>query len=281
MKRVISLVLVIFIANNIFGQDTLPHFTLTETGERVTISWVNPYPNVVQLNVQRSYDSIKNFSTVYSAISPQLPQNGYTEVKPATSRVFYRIFYSMQGGAYFFSKSKRAAGVSYSSTAGNVPKSAPSSRDFTNPTLSNIIAGDKRLITIKIKDVVYKQISINVFRSFKDSVLRLTKDTLYSINDSTVSLGQYRLAEAFKTSSYIFINKDGFINVSLPQVKEKKYHLKFFEEDGSTLFEIPNVMESPLILDKANFVHSGWFQFELYEDNKLKERNKLYVPKDF
>ncbi len=279
MKRIISIILVLFFASNSYSQDTLPKFTLTETGERVTISWTNPFQTTLaQLNVQRSYDSLKGYSTVYSAMSPQLPQNGYTEVKPMANRVFYRIFYALQGGAYFFSKPKRA-GVPNSST--NAVSGIKDIRDFTNPALAIVIPGDKRLITIKINDIVYKQISINVFRNFKDSILRLTKDSLYSINDSIVSLNRYRQMEAFKTSSYIFINKDGFISVSLPLVNEKKYRLKFLEEDGSSLFEIAHVIESPLILDKANFVHSGWFQFELYEDNKLKEKNKLYVPKDF
>jgi hypothetical protein len=281
LQRVISLILVTFLAGNLSAQDTLPKFTLAETGQRVTISWINPYQTLSQLNIQRSYDSLKGFSTIYSAMSPQLPQNGFTEVRPATSRVFYRIFYAMPGGSYFFSKSQRAAGTNYSASAtASGAKNNYALRDLTNPSLANVIPGDKRLIAIRVRDT-NRQISINAFRSFRDSVLRLTKDTLYSINDSIVGIRPYGWVDAFKTSAYIYINKDGYINVSLPSVNQKKYHLKFFEEDGTSLFEISNVIESPLILDKANFVHSGWFQFELYEDNKLKEKNKLYVPKDF
>jgi hypothetical protein len=214
-------------------------------------------------------------------MSPELPQNGYTDVKPGSSRIFYRLFYVLEGGAYFFSKSARATGISYSPTEAAVTKNNSASRDQLNASLVRVIPGDKRIVTVKIKDTVYRQISINAFRNFRDSVLRLTKDTLYSINDTLVGLSPYRMIDAFRTSTYVFINKDGFINVSLPQANEKKYHVKFFEEDGTSLFEIPHVSESSLILDKANFVHSGWFQFELYEDNKLKEKNKLYIPKDF
>jgi len=36
-----------------------------------------------------------------------------------------------------------------------------------------------------------------------------------------------------------------------------------------------------LTLDKSNFIHAGWFKFELYEDGQLKEKNKLLIPKDF
>jgi len=34
-------------------------------------------------------------------------------------------------------------------------------------------------------------------------------------------------------------------------------------------------------LDKANFLHAGWFRFELYENGQLKEKHRFYIPKDF
>lgn len=269
------------VAGRIFSQDTLPRFTLTERGDRVTISWVNNYHSLIQLNVQRSYDSLKNFTTIYSAASPELPQNGYTDVKPVTTRVFYRIFYVATGGSYFFTKSKRATTSGLGVTPTEITRDNSGLRDMTNIIFANVVPGDKRMITVKMKDVVFRRVSVNTFRNLKDSILRLTKDTLYAINDTLVTLNQFQTIAAYRTSLYIYVNRDGFINISLPLVNEKKYSVKFFEENGGALFEIANVKESPLILDKSNFIHSGWFHFELYEDNKLKEKNKLFIPKDF
>jgi hypothetical protein len=96
-----------------------------------------------------------------------------------------------------------------------------------------------------------------------------------------VGLSRYVAKEEFRTSSYVYLNRDGYINISLPSINQKKYNIKFFEENGTSLFEIKNVKESPLIIDKASFVHAGWFLFELYEDDKLKEKNRFYLPKDF
>ena len=277
LKKILSLILVIVIAGKSFGQDTLPRFTIVERGNRVIISWTNPFENLVQLNVQRSYDSIKRYTTIFSAPSPGLPHNGYTDTKKPANRVFYRIFYVLPGGMYTFSKARRATdSVDYASSANiNNP------RDISNSNLLNVIPGDRRIVTIKIRDVVLKQLSINAFRNFRDSILHLTKDTLFAVNDSLVGLSPYSGLENWKASSYIFINRDGYISISLPLEGEKKYNLKFFEENGSSLFEINNIKETPLIIDKSNFVHAGWFLFELYEDNKLKEKNKLYLPKDF
>ena len=279
MKKLTSLIVVLLIAGKLFSQDTLPDFTLVESGDRVVISWTNPYQNqLVQLNIQRSYDSIRNFSTIYSATSPELPQNGFTSTIPPTNRIFYRIFYVLQGGSYFFTKAKRASGISTSNAGGG---GAVNSRDINSKSLSTVIPFDKRVITIKIRDTVYAQLSINAFRNFRDSILYKTRDTLYAINDSLVGLRPHVGRELWRASNYIYVNKDGYIYIALPHIADKKYSIKFFEDNGSSLFEIRNVKESPLILEKANFVHSGWFLFELYEDNKLKEKNRIYLPKDF
>lgn len=277
MKKISSLILVIFIGGKLFSQDTLPGFTIVERGNKVIISWTNPYQNVVQLNVQRSYDSLKFYKTIFSAPSPGLPQNGYTDTKKPANRVYYRIFYVLQGGSYAFSKAKRATGAIDYASSGDIK----SLRDINNSNLLNVIPGDTRKVTVKVGDVVFKQLSINAFRNFRDSILHLTKDTLYAVNDSLVGVNPYNGPVNWKASPFIYVSKDGYINISLPLTSQKKYRIKFFEENGSTLFEINNVKESPLIIDKSNFVHAGWFLFELYEDNTLKEKNKLYLPKDF
>lgn len=284
LNKVVILILVLFIAGKLMSQDTLPNFTLIENGNRAIVSWTNPYTNLVQLNVQRSYDSLRNYSTIFSAPSPQLAQNGYTDNRAYPNKVYYRIFYVIEGGRYFFSKVRRATGIYTAGTTTARNGSAidnKSIRDLKNTPLTNIDPADKRIITVKVKDAIFRQLSASQFRLFRDSILNRTKDTLYALSDSSVALNLYVAQATWRASSFIYANNDGYINISLPQVAEKKYHVKFFEENGTSLFDINNIKESPLILDKSSFIHSGWFLFELYEDNKLKEKNKIYLPKDF
>lgn len=239
----------------------------------MVISWTNPYPSIIQLNVQRSYDSLRNFSTIFSPPSPDLPVNGYSEKKPPTNRVYYRIFYVFKGGSYFFTKAKRASG-----SAGS---NAVTSRDDVSSNLKNIDPNDNRMVSIQVGSTVVKQIPAYLFPAFRDSILKQTKDTLFSINDTLVGINPFIEKEYWKPSQYVFTNKDGYIHIWVPDLGNHKYSIKFFEDNGTSLFEIANVKESPLTLDKANFVHAGWFLFELYEDNRLKEKNKFYLPKDF
>jgi hypothetical protein len=85
----------------------------------------------------------------------------------------------------------------------------------------------------------------------------------------------------FTPSLHVYTFKDGYVRVNLPDDEEKKYSIKFFDEDENFLFELKDIKERTFKIDKANFYHAGWFKFELYEDGKLKEKHKFYLQKDF
>ncbi|TDH29142.1 hypothetical protein EXU57_03485 [Segetibacter sp. 3557_3] len=264
MNRLLALTITILFFQTAQAQDTLPNFTLVERGNKVIVSWVNPYPNCIQLNVQRSYDSLRYFQTVYSAVSPQLPQNGFTETKMPTNRIFYRIFYVLQGGSYFFTKSQRVGGA------------------FTPERTISLfsIGNNQKNITVQLRGSVFATLPPTGYRFFRDSILKNTRDTIFALNDTTIQLLPYSGPEYYRASMYVYTMRDG-VTISLPNAASRKYSLKFFEEDGSPLFNIAHVKEPQLILDKSNFFHAGWFLFELYEDDRLKEKNKFFISKDF
>lgn len=85
----------------------------------------------------------------------------------------------------------------------------------------------------------------------------------------------------FTPSVHVYTHKDGYVRINLPDDEEKKYSIKFFEEDGNFLFEIKNIRERTFKIDKTNFYHAGWFKFELYEADNLIEKHKFYLQKDF
>jgi hypothetical protein len=82
-------------------------------------------------------------------------------------------------------------------------------------------------------------------------------------------------------SVYVYTNKDGYLFVNLPDADKQQYRIRFFESDDTFLFELKNIRETALTLDKANFMHAGWFKFELYNDEKLVEKNRFFLANDF
>lgn len=263
------------------AQDTLPRFTVEDKGGgRIVVSWANPYNNLIQLAVQRSYDSVKRFSSVYSAPSPELPVNGFSDKVAPGVKVYYRIFYVMQGGTYYFTKSLRPG-----TQIASGEKVYDSRRDLLNENLQNELSGKDSSMPDKPIFVKTKSATISMmpdqFKSFRDSVLTKTNDTLLQQSEDTVALQPYSPAFIQHASQHIFTDRDGFVVIKLPDAANKKYELIFFEEDDTPVLELRNLKETYLTLDKTNFYHGGWYKFELLENGHIKERNKIYLPTDF
>lgn len=85
----------------------------------------------------------------------------------------------------------------------------------------------------------------------------------------------------FVPSFYVYTNKDGYVFINLPDAEKQKYRIKFYEEDESFLFELKSIRETGLTLDKTNFMKAGWYLFELYNEEKLIEKHKFYLAKEF
>ena len=368
MRFRFTLILVsIFILPYAKAQDTLPGFTasLKSTG-KVLISWRNGYPSVNQISIQRSNDSLRNFTTLLTVPDPQIPENGFVDSKPGSSKMYYRIFILFPNSKYMFTKSRRpvlerveqttastkqvhggkqkmgqgqpkqkqvvpvASGTqsavadkaqsaalanspntSKTETASKVVKSVEEEEKYlilpkidnsriyymmdnssmkkpsvTNPgkIKSPTIAVEK-ILFVKRRDSVIMQLEGNQVRRFSDSLVKQTKDTLYFVNADTLQIKPFieiykEPKEVYKISPYVFAAKDGNISIALPDCKTKKYFVAFFEPDNTPVMEVKDIKDPILIIDKTNFGHAGWFRFELYEDGKLKEKNKFLIPRE-
>ena len=239
-------------------------------------AWLNPFDErCVQLNVQVSYDSLRNYRTIFSSESPQLPQNGFVYSPLYSGKFYYRIYYILDGNVFSFTKAKNAKPL-----VSTLPE-AETDSIFVNE--SQPVTGSlkpSRIITILTKDSVLATMEYSIYKVFKDSVNKKTRDTLLVLGQDQVMLKPFDPASIYMPSQFVITNQDGFIKLKLPEAAIKKYKIIFFENDGKRLFVINHITETELVIDKTNFMHAGWFIFELYENEKLKERNKILLQRD-
>jgi hypothetical protein len=87
--------------------DTLPKFKAIKKKGEISISWINGYKNVSQVNIQRSKDSTRNFSTIHSLSNPNVKSYSYIDKTAKNDSGFYRIFILFEGSNYIFTPSKR------------------------------------------------------------------------------------------------------------------------------------------------------------------------------
>lgn len=107
MKRIFLFFLLILSCSYAFAQNTLPDFSVKNIGGKIIVSWKNAYKvPLTTLNIQRSYDSIRNFTTIGSVLNPQSLENGYFDANPPYNNMYYRVFISFDGGSFLFTNSK-------------------------------------------------------------------------------------------------------------------------------------------------------------------------------
>jgi hypothetical protein len=288
MTRTFALLAVfISLSVQVNAQDTLPRFTLVaKPNNRNVINWTNPYRSISQIGIQRSPDSTRNFKTILTVPDPSVKQNGFADTKAPAPNMFYRIFIVLDSGKYFFTNSKRP--VSDPTGAGN---ESFLTEDNQRVKLSDSLSSrevrkikedprPEKMYVIKRREL-YMNVPENSFRKFRDSLLYNTKDTMMYVSVDTIVIKPFVPREIYRASKYVFTEKFGNVMIVLPDAATKKYSVSFFEENKKPLFEIKEVRAPSLTLDKSNFVHSGWFWFELFEDGKLKEKHKVFIPKDF
>ena len=286
------------------GQDTLPKFSAVQKSNgKIIISWHNKYPIVNQISVQRSKDSLKNFTTILTVPDASLPENGFVESKTAGPDQYYRLFILLNNSKYLFTTSSRAiqevnAPVTKNEQKeeDNILQKVANQRIFDLQDNSNrqkpaIVLPNKinepppiavdKTIFVKEKDLVIRQLPGIKVSQFRDSILTKTKDTLLFVNADTILIKPFVPKEVYKVSSLVFTGKDGNVNIALLDANKKKYAVKFYDQDNAMLLEIKEIRDQLLIVDKTNFVHAGWYRFELFEEGKIKEKNRLFIPKDF
>lgn len=310
MHRTVGLLFIgVFLTVVLRAQDTLPRFTATARAPgKILISWHNNYPVVSQISIQRSTDSLRDFTTLITVPDPHLPENGAVDNKAPHPNFYYRLFIVLDNGKYLFTHSRRphanngettakvaagnAAGIE---DAGNTmfrPEdnrvmfiSPADSRSKNNLRLPSTIHGSPELaiassIFVRKGDTPLGKLPGTAIQAFRDSILRHSKDTLVFVNGDTLLIKPFVPKEVYRVSPFVFTGKYGNIHIALPEAPKRHYAVKFFDENNKLLFELSEIKDPSLILDKSNFLHAGWFHFELYDGEQLKEKNKFFIPKE-
>lgn len=223
LRKIISsatVLLALFCGPTLRAQDPLPRLSVRNINGKVIVSWQNQYKKkATVINIQRSFDSLRNYSTIGSVLNPENTDNGYVDNKPPYKNMYYRVFVAFEGGTYTFSEVKRPGKM------------------LTNADLTGA----------------------------DSAALRVPKPPP---------------PPPPKPVNYIFIGKENNVIIKLPDVNTKKYTISFFDEKQQPLFELNKLHEAEIILDKVNFLRSGWYYFEVYEKGKLVQKDKFFLPKD-
>ena len=105
MKKISSLLFILICSSSLLkAQQILPGISVMNLNGKIIVSWKNEYKvPLTTINIQRSYDSLKNYTTIGSVLNPQNNENGYADANPPYNKMYYRVFIAFEGGSYILS----------------------------------------------------------------------------------------------------------------------------------------------------------------------------------
>ena len=259
---------------NASAQQVLPGITVKDFSGKIVVSWRNEYKKTVStINIQRSFDSTKNFTTIGSVLNPQNLENGYADDKPPYTKMYYRLFISFEGGAYLFSSTARPVKIIPVRDSTDM-NDAPRFPWQADPAAVPDTSGN---VSVQPKTGLPKE---QALPGIKVKVDPLANPNLRIPNKRDSIILKNIPEIIIYPSMRIFSTKDNNVVIHLPDAAVKKYTVKFYDESDAFLFELTKLKEEYLIIEKVNFMHAGWFHFELFENGKLLEKNKFFIGKD-
>ncbi len=293
----------IFLAST--AQDTLPQFSVKDIGkERYVISWVNNYPYTAQITIQRSFDSIRGYKSILTVPDPNAKQNGYADSKAINDHMFYRLYIQLENGRFLFTAAKQPSREiiiaepqlkPVVTTSPTVPQKkeelAPKQGSSTTPAPvavainaennpANITTDGKTTAEVELATENTVTREIPAVKRVEPIIVRLQNVRLGDSAKTPLAVTTKDDPNAYAPSLFVYTHPDGNIRIQVPnRARLSKYRIKFFESDKRFLFELKNLPAPNFQLDKINFLHGGWFLFELYEDARLIEKHKLHLDR--
>jgi hypothetical protein len=283
------------------AQDSLPNFSVDVRNGAIIIGWINPYNDIAQLIIQQSKDSISGFRSIVTMPDPAAVTNGFAYKKPYSENYYYRIFYLRSGSRYMFTAPKKPKAevklpeikqqpksTEEKAVTKNKPTPSPEPKEteklITSPLqVDSIIKSNPSLVTdikkgLKADSVVLEKID-SVFKVNPEKAMKIIR-LVGQVAKPPQKIEHITKEDIFNPSGFIFTNSEGNLVIALPDVHKKKFSLHVLTKEGLPIFEMKNIKEPLLQIDKSNFYKSGWFKYELYEAGKIREKNRFFIPDD-
>ncbi len=174
MQKFLFFFVILLLSQKLFAQDTLPKVSVSNISDHILISWTNPYVTLTTINIQRSFDSTKNFTTIGSVLDVANKRNGFIDAKPLSLKMYYRIFLSFEGGTYMFTRSSRPLK--------DTARVFPYIKEFQQSTVNTwfvpsrlVYTGRDNNVIISLPDAPKKKYSIKFFEESGALVFELNK----------------------------------------------------------------------------------------------------------
>lgn len=230
------------------AQPQLPDMVSVTQKGLVALGWTAQFDGIKSIAVQRSADSVYNFTTIGFVKNTKKGPQGFIDGHPMPGKNYYRLYIAFSSDLTWISNRILVTVDSAQIlAAGVVP---------TNDSLQRLVSGIlPALATVRVDSSTGKPIgSTNILPKIGTT------------------------APAIPPSPYVFTNPfTGHINIELPNVYDHQYSIRFYDGTDRLVLDLNRIPESPIVLDKRNFQKKGIFRFDILRDRKAWEKGFVSV----
>jgi len=245
--RIVFIIIFCSITFSAVAQPALPDIEGKADSDNVTLLWTSPYTNIKSIAVLRSHDSI-NYATIGNLYKVGKGKQEYVDEHPAGGNNYYKLTITFSSGLNWTSnhcgvRVNKPGDTIQAKQAGNTPYPDKSTAQATPTSATNVTA-----------NAIPQNMAV-LDPPLKRFVLK-TNDTVTTDMSMQVP------------SEYIFIDSfTGNINIFIPEdLGRHHYSVKFYNDQGVVMYDIPRITVTKIIMDKRNFQQKGIYKFIIRRD---------------
>lgn len=268
-----------------FAQPQLPDIAGAADKGVIVLTWQCQYEGIKSIAVQRSADSLHNFSTVGYVKNLKKGVQAFVDGHPLPGRNWYQLVIIFSSDLSWTSNKVKLFVDSSTLlnqnvvlppndslqkllvTSENGKKTVKSKSGIVISIDSTGKHGDVKAVSSTATSTVGEVAPI-------DTVVTRVHHIAISLDTDPTSVNPY----TFIKSHYVFTNPlTGHVNMELPEVNSHHYSIKFFDDKDKQVMEVPHIIASPIIIDKRNFEKKGIYKFELRKDRAILETGYITI----
>lgn len=232
------------------------------------ISWTCQYDGIKSISVQRSSDSVFNYSTIGYVKDLKKGPQAFIDGHPQAGNNWYRLYIGFSSDLTWYSNTIKI----YIDSATLLSKSVIPPNDSLQKYASSV--------KIDPGDII----ASSAQQAAENTVATSTGTTTPATNKPKLNLNLPKEDEVsqftYVKSQHVFTNPfTGHVALELPDDMREPYAIKFFKQgdEKTPVLDIPRIRKNKVIIDKHNFQGKGVYKFILYKGTKKIEEGYISI----
>lgn len=243
------------------------------------ISWTCQYDGIKTIAVQRSADSVFNYTTIGYVKNLKKGSQAFIDGHPQPGANWYRLYIAFSSDLTWYSNNIKV--VVDSATI--LEKGVIPPNDSLQKYAASVQINPEDIITSTLEPASPTVPNVTpaqrpVFNSDATTVNTTTKPTaklnLNLPKDDEVNQFTY------VKSRHVFTNPfTGHVTLELPDDMREPYAIKFYKQgdERTPVLDVPRLRKSKVVIDKHNFQGKGMYKFVLYKGSVQIEEGYISI----